>query len=454
MRMESVNPTTGELLEAFDYWNDARLETALWEAAAAVPSWQVSGFSERARALRNAAAELRANSARYAQLITHEMGKPVCEARAEIEKCAAGCDYFAEHAPRFLAEEIVDTDAGRSYVTYQPLGTILAVMPWNFPFWQVFRAAAPALMAGNTIVLKHASNVPQCAQAIEAIFHKAGFPLGVFRNLQISAAQAERLVADPRVHAVTLTGSEAAGRRIAAAAGIALKKTVLELGGSDAFIVLPDADLERTVSAAVTARFQNAGQSCIAGKRFILVGRIADDFVARFSEKIGALKVGDPRDEATQIGPLARADLREQVHQQVQGSVKAGATVVRGGAPLPGKGFFYAPTLLDGVRARMRAFDEEVFGPVAALVRARDEADAVQLANDSRFGLGGSVWTADAKKGESIACALECGCAFVNGVVKSDPRLPFGGVKASGYGRELSAAGIREFVNLKTVWIG
>jgi succinate-semialdehyde dehydrogenase/glutarate-semialdehyde dehydrogenase len=453
MRMESVNPTTGEHLDAFDYWTDARLETALWEAAAAAPGWQASDYSERARALRAAAAELRANAVHYAQLITLEMGKPVREARAEIEKCAVGCDYFAEHAPRFLAHDVVATDAARSYIAHQPLGTILAVMPWNFPFWQVFRAAAPALMAGNTIALKHASNVPQCAQAIDAIFHKAGFPLGVFRNLRISAAQAERLVADPRIHAVTLTGSEAAGRRIAAAAGAALKKSVLELGGSDAFIVLPDADLEHTVEAAVGARFQNTGQSCIAGKRFILAGNIADEFVARFSEKIGALKIGDPRDEATRVGPLARADLREQLHQQVQASVKAGATAVRGAAPLPGKGFFYAPTLLDHVQPRMRAFDEELFGPAAAVVRARDEDEAVRLANDSRFGLGGSVWTADTARGEAVARALECGCAFVNGIVKSDPRLPFGGVKSSGYGRELSVEGIREFVNVKTVWI-
>jgi succinate-semialdehyde dehydrogenase / glutarate-semialdehyde dehydrogenase len=453
MSMDSISPVTGERLASFDYWNDAHLETAMWEAAAAVPAWQATGFPERTRLLKNVAAELRANAAACARLISLEMGKPVREARAEVAKSALCCDFYAEHAEAFLADEIVTTDCDRSFVTFQPIGTVLAIMPWNYPFWQVFRAAAPVLMTGNTVVLKHASNVPQCARAIESLFHKAGFPLGVFRNLEISAARTERLVDDARIHAVTLTGSEAAGRRVAAAAGTALKKTVLELGGSDAFIVLPDADFEKTAAAAIGARFQNTGQSCLAAKRIILVGNKADAFVARLAEMTRALRIGDPLDDTTDLGPLARADLRDQLHRQVKDSVTAGAELVLGGEPLPGKGCFFAPTLLDRVRPGMRAFDEELFGPVAAIVRARGESEALQLANDSRYGLGGSIWTGDVKNGEALARRLECGCAFVNGIVKSDPRLPFGGVKNSGYGRELSVHGLREFVNVKPICV-
>lgn len=453
MSMDSVNPATGERLASFDYWSEARLETALWEAAAAVPGWQATAFAERARLLRNAAAELRANTDAHARLIALEMGKPIREARTEVAKCALGCDFFADHATKMLADETVAVEAGRAQVVYQPLGTVLAVMPWNFPYWQVFRAAAPALMAGNTVLVKHASNVPQCARAIETVFHKAGFPLGVFHNLEIPGARAERLVGDARIHAVTLTGSEIAGRRVAAAAGAALKKTVLELGGSDPFIVLPDADPESTLTAAVVARFQNTGQSCIAAKRFIVIGNRADAFVAQLADRVRRLRVGDPLDETTELGPLARADLRDHLHLQIKESVAAGAKPVVPGEPLPGKGFFHSPALLDHVRPGMRAFDEEIFGPAAVVVRARDEDEALQLANDSRFGLGASVWTADVAKGEALARRLECGCAFVNGIVKSDPRLPFGGIKASGYGRELGVFGLREFVNVKTVWV-
>ncbi|HEX7043744.1 MAG TPA: NAD-dependent succinate-semialdehyde dehydrogenase [Burkholderiales bacterium] len=451
--MESINPATGECVKQFAPWDEATLERALAEAAAAAPGWQATSFTERARVLRAAAAELRANAAHYAGLITLEMGKLAREARAEIEKCAVCCDFYAEHAETFLRDEEVASDAGRSYVAYQPLGTVLAIMPWNFPFWQVFRFAAPALMAGNTAVLKHASNVPQCALAIEEVFRKAGLPAGAFRTLLIGSSAVERVIADARVHAVTLTGSDAAGRQVARAAGAQLKKTVLELGGSDAFVVLEDADLDATAAAGVAARMQNAGQSCIAAKRFVLLESIADEFLARFKEHMQALRPGDPADEKTTLAPLARGDLRDELHKQVTDSIAQGAVALLGCEPLPGPGYFYAPSILDRVRPGMRAYSEELFGPVAVVLRARDEEEALRLANDSPFGLGGSVWTRDARRGERFARRLQAGSCFVNGIVKSDPRLPFGGVKASGYGRELSAHGIREFTNIKTVWI-
>lgn len=451
--MESINPATGERIKRFDTWDASALERALSEVAAATPAWQATSFAERSRILRAAAAELRANAAHYAGIMTQEMGKIAREARAEIEKCAVGCDFYAAHAEEFLRDETVTSDAGKSFVAYQPIGTVLAIMPWNFPFWQVFRFAAPALMAGNTALLKHASNVPQCALAIEEIWRKAGLPAGVFRTLLISGQQAQRLIADRRIHAVTLTGSDVAGRQVAAAAGSHLKKTVLELGGSDAFVVLDDADLDVAVTSGVTARMQNAGQSCIAAKRFVLVDSIADDFLARFKTRMEALQPSDPMREDASLAPLARGDLRDDLHQQVQDSLKAGARAVTGCKPLPGPGFYYAPSILDDVKPGMRAYDEEFFGPVAIVLRARDEAHALQLANDSRFGLGGSVWTRDAKRGERFARHMQAGSCFVNGIVKSDPRLPFGGIKDSGYGRELSVHGIREFVNTKTVWI-
>ncbi len=453
MAIESINPATGERLAHYTPLDDATLEAALSEAAQAAAVWRATPFAERARLMRHTAALLRQNAAAYARLVTLEMGKLLREAQAEIEKCAWGCEYFAENAEAFLRDEAVATDAARSYVTYQPLGTLLAIMPWNFPFWQVFRAAAPALMAGNTVLLKPASNVPQCALAIEALFRAAGLPPGVMRTLLIEAAQAERLVADPRIHAVTLTGSESAGRRVAELAGRALKKTVLELGGSDAFVVLEDADLEEAAAVGAASRFQNAGQSCIAAKRFILVEKIAEDFIARLRDLALALRPGDPMAATTTLAPLARADLRETLHRQVRDSIAAGARLVFGGEPLPGPGFFYAPTMLDRVAPGMRAYEEELFGPVAIVIRAKDEDDALRLANDNRYGLGASVWTRDRSRGERLARRLEAGSCFVNGMVKSDPRLPFGGVKASGYGRELALHGIREFVNVKTVWI-
>ncbi len=453
MSFRSVNPANGNTLRVVDAFTPAQIESALQAAAAASASWRQASIGERSALLREAAAVLRRHGEEFAAIITREMGKPIREARAEIEKCAWVCEYYAAQGPAFLADEVIETDAGRSLVAWQPLGAVLAVMPWNFPFWQVFRFAAPALMAGNTALLKHASNVPQCALAIESVFAEAGFPGGVFRSLMIPSGQVAGVIGDPRVQAVTLTGSEPAGREVAAAAGSLIKKSVLELGGSDAFVVLEDADLDLAVPNAVTSRFINSGQSCIAAKRFILVEAIAGEFVRRFKAGVEALVVGDPLDETTQIGPLARLDLRDELHRQVIDSLAAGAVAVTGCRPIDGPGAFYRPSILDHVKPGMRAWGEELFGPVASVIRARDEDDAVRIANDSEFGLGGSVWTRDSARGERVARRLECGCAFVNGLVKSDPRLPFGGIKHSGYGRELSRLGLREFMNAKTLWI-
>jgi succinate-semialdehyde dehydrogenase/glutarate-semialdehyde dehydrogenase len=449
----SINPANGNTLGETASFTVMQLEAALNAAAAAVPHWQARPIPERCQLLRTAAAVLRRRAEELARLITLEMGKPITESRAEIEKSALGCEYYAGAAPSFLADEVIESDAGRSLVAYQPLGTVLAIMPWNFPFWQVFRFAAPALAAGNTGLLKHASNVPQCALAIESVFHEAGFPGGVFTSLMIPSTQVAHVIEDRRVHAVTLTGSEPAGRQVAAAAGAQIKKSVLELGGSDAFIVLEDADLEQAVATAVTSRFLNAGQSCIAAKRFIVVEAVAGEFVARFKEAVEALQVGDPLQESTQLGPLARVDLRDELHQQVVESITQGAVAITGCNPESGPGAYYQASILDHVRPGVRAYHEELFGPVASIIRAVDGEDAIRIANDTDFGLGGSVWTRDSARGERVARQLECGCAFVNGLVKSDPRLPFGGIKHSGYGRELSRLGIHEFVNAKTVWI-
>jgi succinate-semialdehyde dehydrogenase/glutarate-semialdehyde dehydrogenase len=453
MAFTSINPATGEKLWACDAWDATQIESALAESAAVAPTWANTPLAERCRLLRRAAELLRQNTEELAGLITLEMGKLSAEARAEVEKCALGCDYYAEHAPAMVADELIPSDAGKSLVAYQPLGTVLAIMPWNFPLWQVFRFAAPALAAGNTALLKHASNVPQCALAIERVFVDAGFPRGVFRTLMIRAAQTEQVIADPRVHAVTLTGSEAAGRKVAAVAGAHLKKSVLELGGSDAFIVLADADLALTVRNAVVSRFQNAGQSCIAAKRFIVVEDIADAFLAQFKREVEALQAGAPTAVDSDLAPMARNDLRDELHRQVSDSIARGAVCVTGCAPLPGPGYYYAASILDGVAPGMPAYEQELFGPVAAVIRVRDESEALAVANASRFGLGGSVWTQDAARGERLARQVQCGACFVNGMVKSDPRLPFGGIKDSGYGRELSHHGLREFVNAKTVWI-
>ncbi|NBQ69358.1 MAG: NAD-dependent succinate-semialdehyde dehydrogenase [Nitrosomonadaceae bacterium] len=453
MPMLSINPATGQTLQSFPIWQASEIDTALSQVESAQAGWVALGFEQRAGFMRNLAQIFRQRSEEYAHLITEEMGKLLKEARAEVEKCATGCDYYADHAQAYLSDEVIASDASRSLVVYQPLGTVLCIMPWNFPFWQLIRAAAPAMMAGNVVVLKHASNVPRCALALEEAFRQAGFPGHTFRTLMISAAQAEAVIADSRIAAVTLTGSSAAGRKVAAIAGQHLKKCVLELGGSDPFIVLDDADIEATAKQALAARLQNMGQSCIAAKRFILAETIADAFVTQLKGLMNQLQSGDPKDDATGIAPMAREDLRAELHAQVERSLAAGALRVTGGAFIGAQGAYYAPTILDHVQPGMAAFDEELFGPVAAIVRVKNAEEAVQLANRTHFGLGGSVWTRDTVRGEALARQIHAGCTFVNGIVKSDPRLPFGGVKESGYGRELSYHGIREFVNIKTVWI-
>ncbi len=453
MPFVSRDPNNSQVLQTQACWDDRQLEQALEKAHAAQRAWAQTSFARRAEVLRHAATKLRVQHDQYAALITREMGKPLREARAEIDKCAVTCDYYAEHGEKFLRAEPVESDASKSYVAYHPLGVVLAIMPWNFPFWQVFRAAVPALMAGNAVALKHAPNVAQCALAMEALFQACGLPEGVFTNLMIEVAQAAKAIASPHVHAVTLTGSEAAGRKVAALAGQHLKKCVLELGGSDPFIVLHDADLDYTVDMAVASRFLNCGQSCIAAKRFIVVPQIADEFLHRLKIKVKALTVGDPMDEATQIGPMARPDLRDALHAQIADSIAQGAVAVAGCAPLEREGYFYQPSILDHVTASTRAYHEELFGPVAVVIRAASEDDALRIANETRFGLGSSIWSKDAARAEQLAAQVQAGCTFINGMVKSDPRLPFGGVKASGYGRELSRLGMHEFVNAKTVWV-
>jgi succinate-semialdehyde dehydrogenase/glutarate-semialdehyde dehydrogenase len=449
----SLNPFTNQLIQTHASWDIQRLEQALEKVHSAQQAWAQTTLSRRAEVLRNVATHLHAQREQYATIITQEMGKPLREARAEVEKCAGVCDYYAQHAEEFLRAETVESDATKSYVAYYPLGVVLAIMPWNFPFWQIFRAAAPALMAGNALALKHAPNVPQCALAIEGIFRDCGLLEGVFTNLMIEVEQAAEAIASSHVHAVTLTGSEAAGRKVAVCAGQHLKKCVLELGGSDPFIVLHDADLDHTVNMAVASRFLNCGQSCIAAKRFIVVPQIADEFLHRFKEKVEAFKLGDPMDDATQIGPMARLDLRDELHRQVSDSIAQGAVAITGCKPVEREGFFYQPSILDRVTANTRAYHEELFGPMAIVIRAASEQDALRIANETRFGLGSSIWSKDTMRAEQLAAQIQAGCTFINGMVKSDPRLPFGGVKASGYGRELSKLGMHEFVNAKTVWI-
>ena len=453
MTFQSVNPTTGEVLDTFEETVPDALTRILERATAASRDWRRRPVAERAERLRAAGRLLRERKDTYARTMALEMGKPLAQGVGEAEKCAWVCDYYAEHGAAFLADEPRPSDASRSYIRFEALGPVLAIMPWNFPFWQVFRFAAPALVAGNAGILKHAPNVPRCAVAIEEVFQDAGFPDGLFRAVFLSNARAGDVIADERVRAVTLTGSDRAGSQVAEQAGRHLKKTVLELGGSDPFIVLDDADLERAAQAAAEARLINSGQSCIAAKRFIVVERVADQFLERFTSEMRARKVGDPLDPTTQVGPQARLDLRENLHRQVRESVQRGARLMLGGELPKGRGAFYPPTVLVAVEPGMPAFDQETFGPVAAMIRAKDEADAIRIANASPYGLGAAVWTRDTQRGERVAREIEAGSVFVNGLVKSDPRLPFGGVKRSGYGRELSEYGLREFVNVKTVWV-
>ncbi|OGX87649.1 succinate-semialdehyde dehydrogenase [Hymenobacter lapidarius] len=454
MPIESYNPHTGRVLRRFKSFSWAKTERILGQVHREVATWPATSFAHRAGIMRRAASLLRERQDELARLMALEMGKPVTDGRAEVLKCAACCEYYATHAEGFLADEVVKTDASRSFISYQPLGVVLAVMPWNFPLWQVVRFAAPALMAGNVGLLKHASNVPQCALALEKIFHDAGLPATCFRTLLIGSDLVEKLLTDDRVRAVTLTGSEGAGASVAAIAGAQIKKTVLELGGSDAFIVLADANVALAAKTAAQSRMLNSGQSCIAAKRFIVEKPVIKEFINQLKTHLLAMRPGDPLDDATQYGPMARPDLADELTQQVEDSVAAGAKVeLFGGQAKPGTALF-RPVILSNIKPGQRAYAEELFGPVALVLEAKNAADAVRLANDSRFGLGAGVWTSDPKKGEAMARQIESGAVFVNGLVKSMPELPFGGVKKSGYGRELSYLGIREFVNQKSIWIG
>ncbi len=450
----TIDPTTEAVLERIPTMDRTAIDAKLEAAARRAVAWGAAPIEDRAPVLQSIAQRLRAERDELAATAVREMGKPIAQARAEVEKCAWALEYFAEHARAMLAPQEAPSNAARSYVAFRPLGVVLAIMPWNFPFWQVFRAAAPAMMAGNAVLLKHAANTTRCALEIERTFRDAGAPEGLFGVLLARGEEIDELIADPRIAAVTLTGSERAGAAVAAAAGDVLKKCVLELGGSDPFIVLRDADLGTAAKTAVTARFQNNGESCIAAKRFIVEDAVHDEFVARFVELSATQVVGNPMDEQVALGPCARADLRQTVHEQVLATIESGARLALGGRYLERTGYFYEPTVVTNVVPGMRMFDEEVFGPAAAVVRASDREQALTLANASSFGLGSSLWTRDVDAAQAFAAHVEAGAVFINGIVASDPRLPFGGVKRSGYGRELSAFGIHEFTNIQTVWIG
>jgi succinate-semialdehyde dehydrogenase / glutarate-semialdehyde dehydrogenase len=452
MKVDIVNPATGKVDRSQPLMDAAAVEAVLAASQPAFRAWSARPLAERGELLHRVGSELRRRRDDIQRVMTAEMGKLRKEALAEIDKCAGACDYYANHAADYLRDEPINTDGSRSYVRYEPIGCVFAVMPWNFPIWQVFRFLAPALMAGNVAVLKHASNVPGCADVIADALHGAGVPAGVFGVLHIDNDQAAEVIRDPRVAAVTLTGSERAGRSVAGNAGQQLKKCVMELGGSDAFVVLEDADLDKTVAGAIASRFGNAGQTCIAAKRFIVVEAIADRFVQRFSEAAAKLRLGDPQDDATTLAPMARQDLRDELHRQVQASIARGAKALLGCEP-DASHAGYPASILDGVKPGMPAYEEELFGPVASILRVRDEAEAVRVANDTTFGLGGSVWTGNADRGDRVARQLQVGAAFVNAIVRSDVRLPFGGTKRSGFGRELAEHGIHEFMNIKSVYV-
>jgi succinate-semialdehyde dehydrogenase/glutarate-semialdehyde dehydrogenase len=454
MPIEVIDPATGRTIRTVAETPEEEIDRIVEHADREFEGWRETAFSERARLMRGAAAILRERSGAYARLMAEEMGKPVREGRAEAEKCAWVCEYYADNGERFLADEPVETDASASFVSFRPLGVVLAIMPWNFPFWQVFRFAAPGLMAGNAGLLKHASNVPGCALAIEEVFREAGFPEGLFRALLVGSERVQSLIEDPRVRAATLTGSGPAGRAVAGAAGRSLKKTDLELGGSDPYVVLEDADLDHAIATCVKSRLINSGQSCIAAKRFIVVEPVREAFERGFVEGMRRAVVGDPLDEGTDVGPQARADLRDDLHRQVEATVALGARLLLGGEVPDREGAWYPPTVLTDVKPGSPGYEEELFGPVASIIPVADEAEAIQVANDTSFGLGAAVFTRDVERGRRIAADdLEAGACFVNGLVKSDPRLPFGGIRESGYGRELGVFGIREFVNVKSVWV-
>ncbi len=453
MPVKSINPATGKEIQSFPELSREEIEKIVTKAGEAFKNWRNVAFPERGILMKKAAGILRAKSNIYGRLITQEMGKPLSQAIAEVEKCAVICDYYAENAEKILTREVVSTDASESYMQFEPLGVILAVMPWNYPFWQVFRFAVPALMAGNVALLKHASNVPLSALAIEEIFSQAGFPSGTFTTLLSGPQHVEEIISLPAIKGVTLTGSEAAGRQVAAISGRYLKKILLELGGSDPFIVLPDADLETAARAAIAARLINNGQSCIAAKRLIIVKSVYTDFEQKLVKLMRQVKVGDPIELQTELGPMAREDLRIELERQVKRSCENGAVILCGGQRINGPGFYFQPTILANVHKGMPAYDEELFGPVAALIQVEDEEEAVNVANDTALGLGASIWTSDRKRAVILANKIESGMVFINGIVKSDPRLTFGGIKNSGYGRELADYGIKEFVNIKTVWI-
>lgn len=452
MTVETINPWTGTVEYRYDYFDADQLEMRLAASARAFPAWAALSFSARADYLRRTAALLREHRERIAGIMTAEMGKLRREALGEIEKSAGACEYYAGQAETYMQDKVIATEATRSFVSYEPIGCVFAVMPWNFPVWQVFRFLAPGLMAGNVALLKHATNVPRCADVIAEIIRLAGIPEGVFDVLHIDNAQAAAVIADPRIHAVTLTGSERAGKSVAGNAGAHLKKCVMELGGSDPFVVLDDADLDKAIPIAIASRFGNGGQTCIAAKRFILTPGIADAFVARFTAAAAALKSGDPNDDATTLAPMVRPDARDELQRQVDASIAAGATVLLGGQKGAGP-CDYPATILDAVKPGMVAYSEELFGPVASIIRANDEEDAVRIANDTAFGLGASVWTRDKQRGEAVARRIQAGAVFVNALVRSDVRLPFGGTKTSGFGRELAEHGIHEFMNIKTVYV-
>ncbi len=453
MAIETINPATGKVVKTFVEMSRDEVSKCIVNSDAAFNKWKNVPYKERSVFLKNAASILREKKYDYGRILTLEMGKPVVQAIAEVEKCALVCDYYADNAEEILKKEYVKTDASESYVRFDPLGVILAVMPWNFPFWQVFRFAAPALMAGNTGLLKHASNVPMCALAIEEIMLNAGFPEYTFKTLLVGAQAVEDIIRHPMVKAATLTGSEPAGKKVAGLCGSMLKKTVMELGGSDPFIILEDADIDAAVTTAVTARMINNGQSCIAAKRFIAVEKIYNEFEKKFVEAVGNVKVGDPMEGTTELGPMAREDLLLELDAQVKKSVEKGALLLCGGKRKDIPGYYYEPTVIGNVKKGMPAYSEELFGPAASLIKVRDEEEALLVANDTEFGLGASIWTKDTGKGKYLASRIESGSVFINGMVKSDPRLPFGGIKTSGYGRELSHYGIKEFVNIKTVWV-